>query len=94
MEQSGHGISRRRILHQCGMGMAGLATAHLFQGCNREDTPAAKAANAAGPSLELNPLAARAPHFPARAKYVIHLFMNGGPSQVDTFDPKGGPGQI
>jgi hypothetical protein len=35
-----------------------------------------------------NPLAPRKPHFPARAKRVIHLFMNGGPSQVDTFDPK------
>ena len=34
------------------------------------------------------PLAVRQPHFPARAKRVIHLFMNGGPSQVDTFDPK------
>ena len=29
-----------------------------------------------------------APQFPAKAKRVIHLFMNGGPSQVDTFDPK------
>ena len=28
------------------------------------------------------------PHFQARAKHVVHLFMNGGPSQVDTFDPK------
>ncbi len=36
----------------------------------------------------INPLAAKAPHFPAKAKAVIHLFMNGGPSQVDTFDPK------
>jgi hypothetical protein len=35
-----------------------------------------------------NPLAPRAPHFPARAKRVIFLFMNGGPSHVDTFDPK------
>jgi hypothetical protein len=35
-----------------------------------------------------NPLAVRAPHFPARAKRVIFLFMHGGPSQVDTFDPK------
>jgi hypothetical protein len=35
-----------------------------------------------------NPLAARPPHFPARAKRVIFLFMNGGPSHVDTFDPK------
>lgn len=35
-----------------------------------------------------NPLAPREPHFPAKAKHVIHLFMNGGPSHVDTFDPK------
>lgn len=35
-----------------------------------------------------NPLAAKGPHFPAKAKRVIHLFMNGGPSHVDTFDPK------
>ena len=35
-----------------------------------------------------NPLAPKQPHFPAKAKRVIHLFMNGGPSQVDTFDPK------
>ena len=40
---------------------------------------------AAAPS---NPLAARPPHFKARAKNVIFLYMDGGPSQVDTFDPK------
>ena len=34
------------------------------------------------------PLAPRPPHFPAKAKRVIHIFANGGPSQVDTFDPK------
>ncbi|MCP4194816.1 MAG: DUF1501 domain-containing protein [Planctomycetaceae bacterium] len=39
-------------------------------------------------SVPASPLAPRNPHFPARAKHVIHLFMNGGPSQVDTFDPK------
>ncbi len=36
----------------------------------------------------LDPLAPKAPHFPAKAKRVIYLFLNGGPSQVDTFDPK------
>jgi len=36
----------------------------------------------------LNPLEPRGPHFPGKAKRVIHLFMNGGPSHVDTFDPK------
>jgi hypothetical protein len=35
-----------------------------------------------------NPLAAKLPHFPARAKHVIFLFMQGGPSHIDTFDPK------
>ncbi|HLW64402.1 MAG TPA: DUF1501 domain-containing protein, partial [Gemmataceae bacterium] len=35
-----------------------------------------------------NPLAPKLPHFPARAKHVIHIYLNGGPSQVDTFDPK------
>ena len=39
-------------------------------------------------AIDLNPLAPRAPHFTARAKQVVHLFMNGGPSHVDTFDPK------
>src|SRR5258708_31797262 len=35
-----------------------------------------------------NPLAPRPPHFAGRAKHVIHVYLNGGPSQVDTFDPK------
>lgn len=39
-------------------------------------------------AAESNPLAVRKPHFAAKAKRVIHLFMNGGPSHVDTFDPK------
>lgn len=40
--------------------------------------------------LESNPMAPRPPHFPARAKSVIWLFMNGGPSHVDTWDYKPG----
>ena len=36
----------------------------------------------------MNPLAAKPPHFAPKAKSVIFLFMVGGPSQVDTFDPK------
>ena len=35
-----------------------------------------------------NPLAPKHPHFPARAKHIIHIYLNGGPSQVDTWDPK------
>src|SRR5947208_266578 len=45
-------------------------------------------AEEAGAATSSNPLAPRTPHFPARAKRVIFLFMPGGPSQVDTFDPK------
>jgi hypothetical protein len=47
--------------------------------------------NAKPPGLnqhEANTLAPRPPHFPARAKAVIHIFANGGPSHIDTFDPK------
>lgn len=35
-----------------------------------------------------SPMAAKQPHFAAQAKHVIHIFCNGGPSHVDTFDPK------
>ena len=35
-----------------------------------------------------NPMEPGSPHFPAKAKRVVHIFCNGGPSQVDTFDPK------
>ena len=35
-----------------------------------------------------NPLAPKNPHFAPKAKHIIFLFLNGGPSQVDTFDPK------
>jgi hypothetical protein len=36
----------------------------------------------------VSPLAPKQPHFPAKAKRVLHIFANGGPSHVDTFDPK------
>jgi len=47
----------------------------------------AEEARAASPS-STGPLAPRLPHFAPRAKRIIFLFMHGGPSQVDTFDPK------
>lgn len=68
-------ISRREMLQRMGTGMGALGLSALLADENR-----AQAA--------LNPLAPKQPHFPAKAKHVIHLFMNGGPSQVDTFDPK------
>jgi hypothetical protein len=61
----------------------GFGTWALLDLMTREGKGAAPPARAAG-----NPLAAKPPHFPARAKRVIFLFMQGGPSHVDTFDPK------
>lgn len=65
--------TRRQLLRRIGMGMGSVALLPILA----EDSSAA-----------INPLAPKQPHFPARAKHVIHLFMNGGPSHVDTFDPK------
>jgi hypothetical protein len=68
--------NRRQLLRRAGAGFGSLALAALL-------TDEAHAASAT-----TNPLALRAPHSPARARRVIFLFMPGGPSQVDTFDPK------
>ena len=77
------------------MGMASLGLAGVLRqgGAAPLKAPAdggpPTSPHASEPSgLAPNPLAARLPHFPAKAKRVIHLFMNGGPSHVDTFDPK------
>src|SRR5690349_14217427 len=73
-------LTRRQMLHQMGtgLGMMGLASILNDSGLL---VPGANAAS-------LNPLAPKNPPFPARAKYIIHIYLNGGPSQVDTFDPK------
>ena len=69
------GQTRREYLWQVGGGFAGLALADLLQSEARADAP-------------LAPGAPRTAHFPPKAKHCVFLFMNGGPSQVDTFDPK------
>src|ERR1700751_1604082 len=66
-------LTRRDMLARCGMGMGLLGLAPLVGEAAIDP---------------INPLAPRKPHFPAKAKQVIHIFANGGPSQVDTFDPK------
>ena len=75
-------LDRRSFLRQAGCGFGALALAALWsQGELGSATLAADiAAN--------DPLAPRPPHFGAKAKSVIFLYMDGGPSQVDTFDPK------
>src|SRR5438128_10211543 len=75
-------LTRRDLLRRSGMGFASLGLASLMA-AEGLLAPEAKAATGS-----VNPLAPREPHFPAKAKRVIHLFMNGGPSHVDTFDPK------
>ena len=72
--------TRRDMLTQCGVGFGALAFAALFG-------EQAQAANVSGGKIP-GPLAAKLPMFAPKAKRVIFLFMHGGPSQVDTFDPK------
>lgn len=74
-------LTRREFLMRSGMGMAGLGLSGMLA------AEAARANDAARHAVS-GPMAMRAPHFPAKAKRVIHIFLNGGPSQVDTFDPK------
>ncbi|QDU26575.1 hypothetical protein ETAA8_16550 [Anatilimnocola aggregata] len=66
-------LSRRDLLAQTTYGVGMIGLASVLAGHSE---------------ASVTPLAARPPHFPARAKRIIHLWMNGGPSQVDTFDPK------
>src|SRR5438309_8541134 len=70
-------VTRRHFFERCGVGLGKVALASLLAG----DTVSA-AAQAASP-LEVKP-----PHFPAKVKSVIYLFMVGGPSQLELFDYK------
>src|SRR5262249_38684395 len=71
-------ISRRQLLARVGGGFGALGLAAMLGGD----------ASAANSPAVASPLAPKAPHFTAKAKRVIYLFMNGGPSHVDTFDYK------
>jgi len=78
-ESSGLSLpERREFLRRAGLGFGSLALAGLLH---------AESSGAPEPAV-LDPLAPRAPHFPAKVKSVIWLFMTGGPSQVDTWDYK------
>ena len=70
-------VTRRSFFASVGAGLHGAALLHLFGD-----------GLFAGESHTAPDLQPRPAHFPARAKSVIHLFMNGGPSQMDLFDPK------
>ena len=86
LEVTNHFAGRRRWLQRSGLGIGSLALTSLLkdQGLlHAVDSDATNFESIAGSSL-----VARKPHFAPRAKRVIHLFANGGPSQIDTFDPK------
>jgi hypothetical protein len=83
-------LTRRQLLSRCGMGFGALALGNLLSGTGAAGGIHTGGLNRGTDEIQLgsNPMAPRLPHFAAKAKRVIHLFMNGGPSQVDTFDPK------
>jgi hypothetical protein len=75
------GVTRRHFFEECGIGVGKIALAGLL----KDALTSRSFASSADVS---NPLAPRSPHFPAKAKRVIHLFMAGAPSQLDLFDRK------
>src|SRR5262245_35591017 len=75
-------LSRREMLCRCSTGFGALALADLMSQAGFLSPVAAHAAEST------NPLAPKVAPLPAKAKRVIHIFLNGGASHVDTFDPK------
>src|SRR4051794_34093162 len=75
-------MTRRGMLAQCANGFGSLALLALAK------DPAFGLLLPSDGAEPPNSLAPRPPHFPAKARNVIFLYMDGGPSQVDTFDPK------
>src|SRR5262245_53678488 len=71
-------ISRRSFLRQAGFGFGAVALSALW---NSQESIGSERSGS-------DPLEPRQPHFQPRAKNIIYLYMDGGPSQVDTFDPK------
>ncbi len=72
-------LSRRDLLLKAGAGFGAVALAAMLDGDR---------AIAAGGTADAATTGPRPPHFPAKARSVIFLFMEGGPSHIDTFDPK------
>ncbi len=76
MNPSSSHIARRHFLRDCGYGVGKVALASLLASQSRAAEPTS------------DPFMPKKPHFPAKAKAVIHLFMAGAPSQLDLFDSK------
>lgn len=73
-------LTRRAFLNRFGMGIGALGLATMLGPSLLSTTTQAAAT--------INPLAPKQPHFPGRAKRVLHIFAQGAPSHVDTWDPK------
>ncbi|UUO06434.1 DUF1501 domain-containing protein [Blastopirellula sp. J2-11] len=78
--QSACQLSRRNFLFQSLWGVGAVTMADLLktEGLAQDSSP----------RLDSDPLAARKPHFAARAKHCIYIYLEGGPSQMDLYDPK------
>jgi hypothetical protein len=75
-------LTRRQMIGRIGMGVGALALPHLL---DPRDLVAAPVKSSNAPK---GPLAPKAPHFAGKAKAVIHIFAQGAPSHLDTWDPK------
>ena len=80
-------LSRREALLRAGLGLGWLGAASLIDQQSSYASPTLSGAKQPSPVTQAT-LAPRLPHFEAKAKSVIHIFANGGPSHLDTFDPK------
>ena len=78
LQQNCLAVTRRHFLRDCGVGLGKIALAGLLT----------DALGGRGLCSTTHPLAPRPPHFPGKAKRVIHLFMAGAPSQLELFDNK------
>jgi Protein of unknown function (DUF1501) len=75
-------LTRRQFINRVGMGMGALALPHLM---DPRELVAAPANTSGAPK---GPLTPKPSHFPGKAKAVIHIFAQGAPSHIDTWDPK------
>ncbi|MDB6122824.1 MAG: hypothetical protein JWQ71_1817, partial [Pedosphaera sp.] len=70
-------MNRREMLARCAGGFGALALTALLGD-----------KSFAGPAISIGQMSPHTPHFPPKARNIIFLYMDGGPSQIDTFDPK------
>lgn len=81
-------LSRRELLRRMGTGLGYVGLAGMMGDTRLLGSAAGLMPSGSKDARAENPLASKSPQFPGRAKHIIHIYLNGGPSQVDTFDPK------